>query len=65
VAFCYNISDIITRQSQFATQSAGDMAQHLTQSLRDAGDMDIAQPDVFTESAILFTTLTMSDFLQC
>lgn len=49
MSFYYGIADIITRQSQFATQSAGDMAQHLTQSLRDAGDMDIAQPDVFTE----------------
>ncbi|KIM33560.1 hypothetical protein M408DRAFT_157007 [Serendipita vermifera MAFF 305830] len=38
------------RQSQFATHSAGDMGQHLTQALRDTGAMDIAQPDVFTDA---------------
>ncbi|KAG8832877.1 ATP-dependent Lon protease pim1 [Serendipita sp. 399] len=38
------------RQSQFATQSTGDMALHLTKSLRDTGDMDIAQPDTFMDA---------------
>ncbi|KAG8805927.1 Chk1 protein kinase [Serendipita sp. 400] len=38
------------RQSQFATQSAGEMALHLTKSLRDSGDMDIAQPDTFMDA---------------
>jgi len=39
----------VCRQSQFATQSAADVAHHLTKSLRDTGDMDIVQPDAFTE----------------
>ncbi|CCA68771.1 related to checkpoint kinase chk1 [Serendipita indica DSM 11827] len=38
------------RQSQFATQGAGEMAHHLTKSLRDTGAMDIAQPDLFQDA---------------
>ncbi|PVF94416.1 Pkinase-domain-containing protein [Serendipita vermifera] len=38
------------RQSQFATQSAGEVAHHLTKSLRDTGAMAIVQPDVFTDA---------------
>ena len=35
------------RQSQFATQSAAELAHRLTQSLRDSGDMNILEPGTF------------------
>jgi len=63
----FNVSKA-SRQSQFATQSAADMAQHLTQSLRDTGAMDIAQPDVFTECVLPSspcTVLIAFDLPQC